>query len=532
MRAPFCGSDFFGRFPAPRELEGGSRIQQGNFQPNKIKKMKFKVRSISRSPSRCGFFILAVALCWFVLSPALKAGCPNPPGVCGGQNTAVGEDALFNITTGVWNVGVGVKALFNDTIGNQNTAVGYQTLFNNIDGDKSTGIGSQVLFSNTTGNENVGVGFRTLYLNTMGNRNTGMGYRTLAFSDTGNDNTAVGWNALYNNRMGAGDNTAVGSRALLHNLTGSDNVAVGFRALEASTSGAVNTAVGSLALNTNTTGTENTAVGRRALQNLDGGHENTAVGWGAGANYTGTEFKNICIGDGVGGNVGESEAIRIGDNLPSGGIDIISAAGFNLIDIGHSFSSGGISILRSFVGASIQIGALLPTVNGASHCFIGGIYNQTPVGVSHVVVVDSNNRLTDGFISSRRFKKDIAPIDKLSEGILALKPVTFHFKNDDTNYPQFGLIAEDVAEVNPDWITRDPQGEIHGVRYDTIPVLLLNEFLKEHKKVEEQQASIAELKNEVQTMVAQLKEQAAQIQKVTAQLEVTKPAPQVVTNKP
>jgi hypothetical protein len=147
-------------------------------------------------------------------------------------------------------------------------------------------------------------------------------------------------------------------------------------------------------------------------------------------------------------------------------------------------------------------------------------------------VVGPNNQLADATLSSRRFKKDIASIDKLSEGILALRPVTFHWKNDNTNEPEFGLVAEEVAEVNLDWITRNPQGEVTGVRYETIPVLLLNEFLKEHKKVEEQQANIAELRSTVGVLTAQLKEQAAQIQKVSAQLETSKPAPQLVANKP
>ena len=129
-------------------------------------------------------------------------------------------------------------------------------------------------------------------------------------------------------------------------------------------------------------------------------------------------------------------------------------------------------------------------------------------------------------------------MDKASEGILALKPVTFHWKTDETNEPEFGLIAEEVAEVNLDWITRDEKGEVIGVRYDKIPILLLNEFLKEHKKVEEQQVSIADLKStvalqkkEMQVLTAQLKEQAAQIQKVSAQLEASKPAPKVVAKK-
>src|SRR4029453_17640242 len=100
-----------------------------------------------------------------------------------------------------------------------------------------------------------------------------------------------------------------------------------------------------------------------------------------------------------------------------------------------------------------------------------------------------------------------APINKNSGGILALKPVTFHFKNDDSNYPQFGLIAEEVAEVNPDWMTRGPQGEIYGVRYDTIAILLLNEFLKEHRRVEALQASFAQQQKDFQATVAQQQKQ-------------------------
>ena len=123
-------------------------------------------------------------------------------------------------------------------------------------------------------------------------------------------------------------------------------------------------------------------------------------------------------------------------------------------------------------------------------------------------------------------------MDKASEAILALKPVTFEYKNDKKGTPQYGLIAEDVAEVNPNLVVRDKNGEILSVHYEQVWNMMLNEFLKEHKKVEEQQASISQLKSEMQTMVAQLKEQAAQIQKVSAQLEVNKPAPQVVVNKP
>ena len=164
------------------------------------------------------------------------------------------------------------------------------------------------------------------------------------------------------------------------------------------------------------------------------------------------------------------------------------------------------------------------------------------------VIVDSDGQLGTSN-SSRRFKKDIKPMDQTSEVILALKPVTFHYKNADTkkaeNTPQFGLIAEDVAEVNSDLVARDADGQPLTVRYDAVNAMLLNEFLKEHKKVEEQQTNITQLNAKManqaalipqqqkgmELLTAQLKEQAAQIQKVSAQLEVNKPAQQVVSHK-
>jgi predicted ribosome quality control (RQC) complex YloA/Tae2 family protein len=118
-------------------------------------------------------------------------------------------------------------------------------------------------------------------------------------------------------------------------------------------------------------------------------------------------------------------------------------------------------------------------------------------------------------------------MDKASESVLALKPVTFHYKNDTTNAPPFGLIAEEVADVTPDLVVRDANGEIYTVRYEAVNAMLLNEFLKQHQKVEDLkkdfQATVAQL-------TAQLKEQASQIQKVSTQLEASKPAKQVVNN--
>ena len=138
------------------------------------------------------------------------------------------------------------------------------------------------------------------------------------------------------------------------------------------------------------------------------------------------------------------------------------------------------------------------------------------------VLIDSAGQLGTAS-SSRRFKNEIKPTDQTSESILALKPVTFHYKSDNTRTPQFGLIAEEVAKVNPDLVLRDENDEIYTVRYDAVNAMLLNEFLKEHHKVEELESVVAQL-------IKQVKEQALQIQEVNAKLEASKPAQQVAAN--
>ncbi len=184
-------------------------------------------------------------------------------------------------------------------------------------------------------------------------------------------------------------------------------------------------------------------------------------------------------------------------------------------------------------------------------CFIGNIRDVTTQNADTIpVVIDSVGQLGT-MSSSRRFKKEIKPMDKTSEAVLALKPVTFHYKSDKSSTPQFGLIAEEVAKVNPGLVVRDKKGEIYTVRYDAVNAMLLNEFLKEHRKVEELnstvatqqatiaqqqkefQAAIARQENEIQALTASLKEQAAQIRKVSAQIELSGPAPkQVANNEP
>jgi hypothetical protein len=253
------------------------------------------------------------------------------------------------------------------------------------------------------------------------------------------------------------------------------NTAEGQNALFSLTSGGYNTAVGFLSLRSDITGSFNTAVGAGALL-ANTGDQNTAVGLAAGLNLT-TGSRNICIGSGVLGVTGENDTIRIGDNLGAG-----------------------------------------------AKCFIGGIGAALLQGGLSVVVNPINNQI--GLLpSSARFKKDIVSMDKASEAIFSLNPVTFHYKSDSTNRPQFGLIAEDVAEINQGLIVRDKNGEIVSVRYEAVNAMLLNEFLKEHKKVEQLESTVAAL-------AATVTDQAAEIQKVSAQLRIGGSTPQIVANNP
>jgi len=440
--------------------------------------------------------ILSALVC-LALVPKAQAA---PDTALPGFNTADGDHALFSITSGV-----------------ANTAVGWYALSTNTEGNYNTGLGAGALALNTTAESNTAVGTAALILNTGGAQNV-----------------AVGSGAMVSNN--ADDNTAVGGFALENNVAAVTNVAVGVFALQNNDSDGAgtadfNVAVGGFALQANVGGARNTAVGAGALEPFTGGDDNTAVGELAGANYNaGTETNNICIGSGTQGVAGENNAIRIGDASTSGGIDVLDGgAAANFILIGSDMGSQGIAVASIIGFGTVQIGNGLSTTALASSCNIGGIYNQSFGPADMAVRIGSDNKLGT-VVSSRRFKHDIKPMDKASEAVLALKPVTFHYKSDTTNTSRFGLIAEDVAEVSPELVIPDKEGKPLSVRYEDVNVMLLNEFLKEHKKVEDQQASISQLRSEMQTMVAQLKEQAAQIQKVSAQLEVRKPATQVAGN--
>jgi hypothetical protein len=410
----------------------------------------------------------------------VQAVGPDTDGNIPGSNNGEGIGVLVNRTTGIWNTGTGFQALNHLTGGNQNTATGLRALNNDTNGGFNTGTGVLSLFSNTNGFFNTATGAYSLANNTTGNSNTANGYSALYYNTEGDANTATGFAALY------------------HNIDGHNNTAIGSQALNSHTTGNGNTAIGNAALGFNTTGTHNTAVGADALVFNNAGFRNTALGVQAG--------------------IGISTATNV-----------------------------------------IAIGA--PGENVSDSCYIGNIYGQpsnggTPVYVNLAGKLGSNP-------SSRRFKDEIKPMDQASETILELKPVTFHYKKelDPQGIPQFGLVAEDVEKVNPDLVVRDKEGKVNTVRYEAVNAMLLNEFLKEHRKVQELKSSVAKQgatiaqqqkdleamsqvkstvagheatialqEEEIKTLTANLKEQAAQIQKVSDQLEVSKPAPQMVNN--
>jgi hypothetical protein len=344
---------------------------------------------------------------------------------------------------------------------------------------QNTAEGSSALLQLNGGTYNTAVGWFSLGLNVTGNLNTAVGAATL-LSNTVDGNTATGAGALLNNTTGS-YNTANGVFALFTNTGGHDNAATGDYALYYNTTGSNNTAFGRIALYANTHGDGNSAYGDEALDGNTTGSNNTAIGTLAGRDLT-TGNNNIDIGYNVVGVAGEANTIRMGNN-----------------DINTT-------IIRGISGQTIPSGA--------------------------TVVVASNGQLGT-MTSSRRFKQDIKPMDKVSEALFSLKPVTFRYKKeiDPAGSLQFGLVAEDVERVNPDLVTRDENGKVNSVRYETVNAMLLSEFLKEHKKVQDLKTTVAQQQKGIEILAAQLKEQAAQIQKVSAQLELNKSTPSVVKNK-
>ena len=355
----------------------------------------------------------------------------------------------------------------------------------------------------------------------------------------GGDNTAEGSNALFSLTTGAW-NSAFGSRALYKNATGIRNTAVGYQALyhnngTFNVSGQDNVALGADALFTNTTGKSNIAIGSFALY----------------GNTTGSN--NIAIGDhAFWQNITDSGNTVIGDSFASGP-GVVSVGRTPTYDHGGNVTDFG--VLCAFINAAndIYIGnqiQIVPMTTYTSRVhiraqdavYVGAVYGNGIAGSP--VSINSSGQLGVA-ASSARFKDEIKPMGKASEAILALKPVTFHYKKelDPKVIRQFGLVAEEVEKVNPDLVTCDADGKPYTVRYEAVNAMLLNEFLKEHREVKEQEATITQLKSMVvqqqRDFQATARHQQKRIEalttglkKVSDQLEMSKLMPQVVVNNP
>ncbi len=407
----------------------------------------------------------------------------------GNSNVASGTSALGSNSSGSGNTASGNNSLFANSIGNNNTAFGIFALQNNTSGSSNIAVGINAGFNLTTGSNNIDIGnsgvaaeaniirigtsgtqtdtFLTgivhgdqfslpvtssssvgvitqngnSLLHTFGGNNVFVGRSAGNFSMTGNSNAATGFQALNINTSG-NNNAASGNLALASNTTGNNNTASGSNALFTNSTADNNSAIGTYALFTNSTGVGNTASGYAALQFNTTGGNNIALGASAGINLT-TGSNNIDIGNG--GVAAEANTIRIG----SGGTQTATfIAGISGVPI-----AGGVPV----------------TINGAGQL---------------------------GFTaSSRRYKDNIQPMAASSEKLLQLKPVTFTYKKelDPKSITQWGLIAEEVAAINPDWVVYDEKGAINTVRYEQINAMLLNEFLKEHQKVEALEARLEAL---------------------------------------
>ena len=488
--------------------------------------------------------ILSGIICIGLL-PSAQAVVPPPDGGYPNFTTAEGTKALQSLTSGAANTGVGWHSLFSNTegsfntatgagtllfntahqntafgaatllfntIGADNTATGAAALLNNTEGQFNTANGAFALHSNTTGNENTANGRGALFSNTTGSDNTANGVEALSGNTTGGSNTANGFQSLLLNTTGS-YNTANGFQALVSNATGSQNTASGWSALAHNTTGDFNTAIGFDTLRNNSTGFQNTATGYQALRNNDTGFKNTASGYQALLNNTGSG--NTVLGYLAGQN------LTIGDDNICIGNDGIAG------------DAGVIRIGRSFITAT----------------YIAGISGQTAPGGT-AVFVDGDGKLGTS-TSSARFKHEIKPMGEASEVILALRPVSFRYKKeiDPQGLPHFGLVAEEVEKVNPHLIVRDKEGKPYSVRYEQVNAMLLNEFLKEHRKneaqqgkMEEQDVTISRLKSTLtqqqkrfESRLAKQEQQiaalTADLQRLAAGIELNKAEPRTVAEK-
>jgi len=396
------------------------------------------------------------------LAPALAfSGGPSNAGglaareCCDGGGEGNVGNTYFGLNAGNLNV-----ADFQNT---DNTGIGLEALHANGNGYANTAVGSQANTANTSGRLNVAIGARALFSNETGGENTAVGVQALQ-SSTGSHGTAFGFQALYSD-LGT-SSTAIGYQALHSNTSGNYNLAVGYQALYSTTTGLFNSGFGWGALYSNLAGQRNTALGTQALYKNTSGSDNIGIGWGAGGQIT-TGSDNIAIGHA--GFAWDSGAIRLG------------------------------------------------TPGKQTTAYVQGIHGTTIAGGAPVHV-DANGQLGT-LTSSRRFKREIEPMADASEALLKLRPVTFRYNADidAQGVPQFGLIAEQVDEIDPELVLRDENGKIHTVRYEAVNAMLLNEFLKDHRRLNEQQAALERKEVELD----QVKRDLAELKKIVEELALS-----------
>jgi trimeric autotransporter adhesin len=463
------------------------------------------------------------------------------------DNVGAGFEALALNTSGSVNTAFGVDALASNSKGNDNTAMGASALAENTTASDNTGLGFSALAANSTGSNNTAVGSSSLSESTSGSHNTAVGFNSLFVLETGNQNTAIGESALNNlgGILGSGGsaNIALGYQAGLSLRTGSSNIYIGsdaanttenntirigtpgiqtsaviagtitgngggltnlgaaqltgtlpatlaMPAISATTTDIISAgAIGNLLLFGNntqnfygggagaltTTGSDNTAFGSGAFHKTAGGSDNTVFGAGALFNNA-SGSGNTAIGDDAltSSSTGSSN-IAVGINAGSA----FTGSESSNIDIGSQGVAGDASTTR--IGSA------------QTKTFIAGISGVTVSGGAAVSVLPNGQLGT--VTSSARFKTNIQSMADASDVLLSLHPVTFKYKPelDPQGIPQFGLVAEEVAKADPDLVLRDEQGKIYTVRYEAVNAMLLNEFLKQHHRVEEQNAEIETL---------------------------------------
>ncbi len=443
----------------------------------------------------------------------------------GNANTATGANTLSVNNAGSSNTATGTFALESNTTGNMNTATGVDALQKNISGNNNTATGVQALFTNFGGNDNTATGAFALQANFFGSKNTATGSLALNKNTSGSNNTAHGWNALGSNTTGI-RNTAMGESAMFANTMGNDNTASGISALAVNTTGAGNTASGSGALLLNTTGSNNTANGSAALGQGVAGSGNTAIGKGAlynagksetaGALVTGgsytiqttgtTDFTLVGAANSNPGTVFVATGTGTGSGTVSGNASGNIAIGENT---GGFLLTGNNNILIGNVGGQSTESDTVRIGGSQTRLFLGGIN----VVASGAGLVTSGGQI--GILpSSGRYKENVANMANASSGLMALRPVTFEYnfdKNPAGRAQQYGLIAEEVAQVYPDLVTRAPDGKIETVMYQYLPPMLLNELQKQQRALAAQAAELAvaralmgELARELKSLKAKL----------------------------